>query len=75
MRFDDKEKVRGIMNIEVTNNWPLVLAPLPKEKTIQNEPTASISTVNHTNPAILNNVSEIETNEFWEKGSFLDIYI
>ncbi len=63
------------MNIELVNNWPLVLVPLPREKALQNESTAPISAQNHTNPVILNNVSEIESNEFWAKGSFIDIYI
>jgi hypothetical protein len=63
------------MNIEVTNNWPLALVPLPNEKALQNESTAPISFQNHTNPTIMNNVSEIESNKFWAKGSFIDIYI
>ena len=63
------------MNIEVANNWPLVLVPLPGEKTLQNEFTALISPQNHSNPTILNHVSEIESNGFWAKGSFIDIYI
>ena len=63
------------MNIEVANNWPLVLVPLPREKVLQNEFTAPISSQNHTSPTIFNNVSEIESNEFWAKGSFIDIYI
>jgi hypothetical protein len=64
-----------MMNIDVTNNWPLALIPLPREKTLQNELTAPISAQKHQNPAILNNVSEIESNEFWAKGSFVDVYI
>ena len=63
------------MNIEVANNWPLVLVPLPREKALQNEFIAPISAKNHPNPVILNNVSEIEYNEFWARGSFIDIYI
>ena len=63
------------MNIEVANNWPLALVPLPREKALQNEFTAPISPQNHPNLTILNNVSGIESNEFWAKGSFIDIYI
>jgi len=63
------------MNIEVVNNWPLVLVPLPGEKALQNESTAPISAQNHPNSTILNNVSEIGSNELWAKGSFIDIYI
>jgi hypothetical protein len=62
------------MNIDLVNNWPLVLVPRPREKVLQNDFTTPISSQNHTNPAILNNVSEID-NEFWAKGSFIDIYI
>jgi hypothetical protein len=67
--------MRVKMNIDVSNNWPLAVAPLPREKALQNEFTAPISSQNHQNTAILNNVSEIESNEFWAKGSFVDIYI
>ena len=63
------------MNIELANNWPLVLVPLPREKELQNEFTAPISFQNHTSHVILNNVSEIDSSEFWAKGSFIDIYI
>jgi hypothetical protein len=63
------------MNIDVVNNWPLVLVPWPGENVLQNDSTTPISSQNHTNPKILNNVSEIESNEFWAKGSFIDIYI
>ena len=63
------------MNIEVANNWPLVLVPFSRENALQNEFTALISPQHHSNPTILNNVSEIESNGFWAKGSFIDIYI
>ena len=63
------------MNIEFTNNWPLMLVPLPREKALQNEVTAPISSKNQPNPTMLNNVSEINSNEFWAKGSFIDVYI
>ena len=63
------------MNIEVANNWPLALVPLPRERALQNEFTAPVSSQNHPNSAILNNVSEIESNTFRAKGSFIDIYI
>ena len=63
------------MNIEVANNWPLVLVPLPREKALQNEFIAPISSQNHPNLTILNNVSEIESIDLRAKGSFIDIYI
>lgn len=63
------------MNIEVANNWPLVRVPLPREKVLQNDFTTPISPQNHPSPTIFNIVSEIESNEFWAKGSFIDIYI
>jgi len=63
------------MNIDAVNNWPLVLVPWPREKVLKNDFTTPISSQNHTNPTILNNVSEIESNEFWAKGSFIDVYI
>ena len=63
------------MNIEVANNWPLVLVPLPREKALQNEFTPPVSPQNKPNPTILNDVPEAGSNEFWAKGSFIDIYI
>ena len=63
------------MNIEVANTWPLVLVPLPRKKVLQSDFTAPISTQNHPNSTTFSKVSEIESNEFWEKGSFIDIYI
>jgi len=63
------------MNIEVANNWPLVLVPLPREKALQNEFIAPVSDKNYPNPTILNNVPEIESSGLRSKGSFIDIYI
>jgi len=63
------------MNIEVANNWPLALVPLHREKLLQCDFTSPISTQNHPNSTTFSKVSEIESNEFWEKGSFIDIYI
>lgn len=67
--------MRVTMNIEVANNWPLVRVPLPREKVLQNDFTTPISPQNHPSSTIFNIVSEIESNEFWAKGSFIDIYI
>ena len=47
------------MNVEVVNNWPLVLVPLPREKALQNEFIAPIFPQNHPNPTFFTNVSEI----------------
>lgn len=63
------------MTIDAANNWPLALVPLPREKVLQAELATPISVQNHQNPATLNNVSEIESNELWEKGTFVDLYV
>ena len=63
------------MNVEVVNNWPLVLVPLPREKALQNKFIAPIPPQNHPNPTFFTNVSEIESNGLRSKGSFIDIYI
>lgn len=63
------------MNIEAANNWPLMVVALPKEKALQNESTSPIFFHNHQRPMGMNNGSEIESDNFWAKGSIIDIYI
>jgi hypothetical protein len=64
-----------MMKIDAANNWPVVVAALPGEKTLQSESTLSIFFQNHQRPAVPSNGPEIESDKFREKGSIIDIYI
>jgi hypothetical protein len=64
-----------MMNIDAANNWPIMVAALPGEKTLQNESTLPISFRNLQRPAVLINSPEIESDGFRDKGSIIDIYI
>jgi hypothetical protein len=70
---EDKKKV--VMNIDAANNWPIVVAPLPGEKTFQNESAPPILFQNHQRPTVPNHGSEVEPDMFRSKGSIIDIYI
>jgi len=67
--------MREMMNVDVANNWPLIVVTLPGEKAIQNESPPPIPLQDNQRPTILDNGSEMELNHFWAKGSFIDIYI
>ena len=63
------------MNIDAANNWPITVAALPIDKTIQNESTRPISSRNHQRPVVLSSGAELYSDKFREKGSMIDIYI
>jgi hypothetical protein len=64
-----------MMNIDAANNWPMVVAALPGEKTLQNESTLPIFFQDHQRPAVSNNGPEVESDKFLDKGSIIDLYI
>jgi len=64
-----------MMNIDVANNWPIVVAALPGNKAIQNESTLPIFSRNHQRPSVLSSGPELDPDKFREKGSIIDIYI
>jgi hypothetical protein len=74
-KYDNIDKKRVRMNLEVTNNWPLMVVALPGEKALQNESAPPIFFQNHQRPTVLNNGTEIDPENFREKGSFINIYI
>jgi len=63
------------MSIEIDNNFPLMAISLPKLNTLQKESTSDLPSKNSQNSVILNNMIEPEPNNFWEKGTFIDLYI
>ena len=63
------------MPIEIDNTFPLMPIALSKVKTLQKESTSDLPLKNPQNSVILNNMIEPEPNTFWEKGTFIDLYI
>jgi hypothetical protein len=63
------------MNIDAANNWPITVAALSRDKTIQNESTLPISSRNHQRPVVLSGATEPDSDKFREKGSIINIYI
>ena len=63
------------MNIEIANKWPLMMVPVPQETALQKELAADLPSQNPQDPIILNNRVGPESDTFWEKGAFIDIYI
>ena len=63
------------MSIEIDNNFPLMAISLPKLNTLQKKSTSDLPSKNSQNSVILNNMIEPEPNNFWEKGTFIDLYI
>jgi hypothetical protein len=64
-----------MMNIDAANNWPMVIAALPGEKTLQHESTLPIFFQDHQPPAVPNNGPDVESHQFRKKGSIIDLYI
>ncbi len=63
------------MTIEISNNWPVMTIISPKGNALQKDSTAYLPSQNPEDTVILVNSKEPESNAFWEKGTFLDIYV
>jgi len=63
------------MSIEIDNNFPLMPIALPKVNSLQKESTSDFPSKNPQDSIILDNMIEPEPNNFWEKGTFIDLYI
>ena len=63
------------MTIEISNNWPVMAILPPKGIAPHKESTANLPSRNPEDSVILVNRKEPESNSFWEKGTFIDIYI
>jgi hypothetical protein len=63
------------MSIEIDNAFPLLPIVLPKVNSLQKEFTSDLPSKNSQNSALLNNMIKTEANTFWEKGTFIDLYI
>ena len=63
------------MSIEVVNNWPLSVIVPPKDTAIQKNSIADLPSQNSQDFAASDNPVELESDSFWEKGTFVDIYI
>ena len=63
------------MSIEIDNAFPLMPIALPKVNTPQKEYTSGLPSKNPQDSIVLDNMIEPEPNNFWEKGTFVDLYI
>lgn len=63
------------MTIEVVNNWPLPVIVPPKDTALQKNPIADLPSQNSRDFVVSDNPVELESDTFWEKGTFVDIYI
>jgi len=63
------------MTIEVVNNWPLPVIVPPKDTALQKSPIADLPSQDSPDFVVLDNPVVLESDMFWEKGSFIDIYI
>jgi len=63
------------MSIEIDNAFPLMAIALPKVNTLQKESIPDLPSKNPHDSIILDNMIEPEPNNFWEKGTFVDLYI
>ena len=70
----DSDK-RTRMSIEIGTNWPLMAIPPSKQNALQKESYTNVPSNNPSDSVILNKVIELESNTFWEKGTFIDLYI
>ena len=62
------------MEIKANSNWPLMVAIPPKKSSIQKIPTANLPSKNPRDPVIQDDTIELESNTYWEKGTFIDLY-
>ena len=65
----------AIMTIDSVNNWPLIVVPSPENKALQKETALHLPSQDHQRPVILDNQTDRESDIFWEKGTFINIYI
>ena len=63
------------MSIEIDNTFPLMPIVLPKVNSLQKESIPDLPSKNPHDSIILDNMIEPEPNNFWEKGTFVDLYI
>jgi len=63
------------MTAEVVNNWPLPVIVQPKDTALQKSPIADLPSQNSPDFVVLDNPVELESDTFWEKGTFIDVYI
>ena len=62
------------MSIEVGNNWPLMVIVPPKDNALQKSSIANLPLQNPQDFVVLDNPVELESDTFWEKGTFVNIY-
>ena len=63
------------MATEVGSIWPLTVIVPPKDTALEKKLIADLPSQNPRDSVVLDNPVVIESDESWEKGTFVDIYI
>ncbi len=63
------------MTVDIINNWPLMVIPLPGENILQKQDSPHFLPQNRQKPIIMNTKTESKSDAFREKGVLIDIYI
>ncbi len=63
------------MALEISNSWPLIPIKPARECTLQEKPAPKPPSQASPDTTIHVKRIESESNTFWEKGTFIDIYI
>jgi hypothetical protein len=63
------------MTVDIINNWPLMVIPPAGDNTLQKENPPHFLPQNRQKPIIMDIKTERNSGTFWEKGTFIDIYI
>jgi len=63
------------MGIEIGKNWPLTVVNVSEGSALQNKSVTDLVSQPSQDSAILDIKAELEPAPFWEKGTFIDIYV
>ena len=68
-------EARERMTIEIAHTWPLTAIPTPGEKAVQEKSAANPPSQYVMGSTIHVTRIESESTTFWEKGTFIDLYM
>jgi hypothetical protein len=63
------------MTVDIINNWPLMVISSADDNALQKQTSPYFLSQNLHKPIIMDIITERSSGTFWEKGSFIDIYI
>lgn len=63
------------MTVDIINNWPLMVIPSADDNALEKQTSPHFLSQHRQKPTITDIKTERNSDIFWEKGSFIDIYI